>query len=238
MAHEIADLHRRRADAAVDRCGDGAIAELNFQIFQQALVGFDGRGVDLGLGLGVIEIDHRGCVLGDQVGVADDVAHSAGKLRAVAGDGALGLRDLRFDGAAVEGEQGVALLDLGAVAEMHGGDRGIDPRLDGDAGDRRDVAKRIRSAQASACARRWRLRPAPRGPRLASARRRRRRSRSRGQATQCQSGRAPPPQIATFASSSSIVGLGSFKGPAQALPYSAERFVHHLKGPRWPPSSI
>ena len=104
---------------------------------------FDGRGVDLGLGLGVIEIDHRGCVFGDQVGVADDVAHSAGKLRAVAGDGALGLRDLRFDGAAVEGEQGVALLDLGAVAEVHGGDRGIDPRLDGDAGDRRDAAKQI-----------------------------------------------------------------------------------------------
>ena len=98
---------------------DGAIAELDFQIFEQALVGFDGRAEDVGLGLGVVEIDHRGGALGDQIGVARDVALGAGELRAVARDSAFGLRDLRLDGAAVEGEQQLALLDLGAVAEMH-----------------------------------------------------------------------------------------------------------------------
>ncbi len=70
LAHEIADLDGGRADAAGDRRGDGAIAELDFEIFEQPGVGLDGGAEDVGLGLGVVEIDHRRRALGDQIGVA------------------------------------------------------------------------------------------------------------------------------------------------------------------------
>ena len=107
------------------------------------MIGLDRRGEHLGLGLGVIEIDHRRCVFGDQVGIARHVAFGAGKLRPVAGDHAFGLRDLRLDGAAIEREQQVALFDRLTIAEMHGHDGGIDAGLDGNAGDRRDAAERL-----------------------------------------------------------------------------------------------
>ena len=42
-----------------------------------------------------------------------------------------------------EREQNVALLYRGAVTEMNRRNRGIDPRLDGDAGDRGDAAERL-----------------------------------------------------------------------------------------------
>ena len=153
LAHEIADLDGGGADAAGDRRGDGAIAELDLEIVEQALIGLDRRAINFGLGLGVVEIDGRRRRLGDQIGIAGDVAHGAVELGLVAGDGAFGLRDLGLDGAAIEREQQVALLDLLAVAEMHADDVGVDARLDGDAGDRASPCRARRGAPEPACAR-------------------------------------------------------------------------------------
>ena len=95
------------------------------------------------LGLGVVDVDLRGRALGDQIGVAPHVALRALELRLVLGEHALGLLDLGVDLAAVEREQQIAFVDLGAVLEMHRDDGGLQPRLQRHAGDRRHHADRI-----------------------------------------------------------------------------------------------
>ena len=57
-----------------------------------------------------------GGVLGDQIGVARDVALGLLELRLGAGDHAFGVLDLGVDRAAVEREQKVALLAPCAIA--------------------------------------------------------------------------------------------------------------------------
>ena len=73
------------------------VALLDLQIVERGLIGLDGGVQDIGLGLGVIDIDLRGGALGDEIGVAADVALRAFELRLVLGERALGLLDLRID---------------------------------------------------------------------------------------------------------------------------------------------
>ena len=141
--HEIADLDRRGAHAAVDRRADGAEAKLDLEIIQRGAVGLDRGAENIGLRLGVIEIDDRRRTFGDEIGKARDVAFGAFELRLVARNDAFGLRDLRPELAVIEGEQQVALFHAGAVGEVHADDFGFQPRLDGDAGDRRHGAQRV-----------------------------------------------------------------------------------------------
>ena len=65
------------------------------------------------------------------------------ELRLIPGEHALGLLDLGVDLARVEGEQQIALVDPGAVLEMHRDDGGLDPRLQRHAGNRRHRPDRI-----------------------------------------------------------------------------------------------
>jgi len=116
---------------------------LHLQVLQHALVGLDGGLEDVRLRFGIVEIGDRGRALADKVGIAAHVALGAFELRLVAGDLALGGGDLRLDGAAIEGEQELALFDMGAVAEVDGSDVCIDAGLQGDARDRRDGAERL-----------------------------------------------------------------------------------------------
>ena len=74
----------------------------------------------------LLSVTMRGGVLGDQFGVALDVALGLLELRLGAGDHRLDALDLRLDRAAVEREQHVALLDHGAVVEMHADDFAVD----------------------------------------------------------------------------------------------------------------
>ena len=98
---------------------------------------------DIGLGFGVIDVDLGGGALADQVIEAFQVALRAGELGLILGKHPLGLLDLGVDLAGIEGEQQVALVDLGAVFEMHGDDGGFQPRLQRHARDRRHRSDRI-----------------------------------------------------------------------------------------------
>ena len=138
--HEVADLDVGGADPARERRAEKGVALLNLQIVEHGLIGLDRRIEDIGLGLGVIDIDLRGRALGDEIGVAAQVALRAFELGLVLGERALGLLDLRIDLPRVEREQEVALVHPGAVLEMHGDDGGLQPRLQRDAGDRRHHA--------------------------------------------------------------------------------------------------
>ena len=142
-AHEIADLHIGGADPPRERRADRGVAFLDLQIVERGLIGLDGAGQDVGLGLGVIDIDLRGRALADEIVVAAQVALRALELRLVLGEHALGLLDLGVDLAAVEREQQIAFVDLGAVLEMHRDDGGLQPRLQRHAGDRRHHSDRI-----------------------------------------------------------------------------------------------
>ena len=121
------------------------VAELDLEALERGLVGIGERARDVDLGLRVVEGDDRGGVLGDQFGVARDVALRLLELRLGAGDHRLDALDLRLDRAAVEDEQHVALLDPRAVGELHVDDFAVDPRLDRDAGHRRDGAERLKA---------------------------------------------------------------------------------------------
>ena len=142
-AHEISDLHIGHADPPRKRRADRGVAFLDLQIVERSLIGLDGAGQDVGLRLGVIDIDLRGRALGDEIGEAAEVALRALELRLVAGEHALGLLDLGVDLAAVQREQQIAFADLGAVLEMHRDDGGLQPRLQRHAGDRRHHSDRI-----------------------------------------------------------------------------------------------
>ena len=142
-AHEIADLHIGGADPARERRADRGVAFLDLQIVERGLIGLDGAGQDVGLGPGVIDIDLRGGALGDEIVVAAQVALRALELRLVLGEHALGLFDLGVDLAAVEREQQIAFVDLGAVLEMHRDDGGFQPRFQRHAGDRRHHSDRV-----------------------------------------------------------------------------------------------
>ncbi len=98
-----------------DRRGHGAKAALYLEVFEQALARLDGGAEDVGLRLGVVEIDHRRGVLADQLGIAADIALGAGELRLIARQAALGGLDLGVHHPAIEREQLVARVDMGAV---------------------------------------------------------------------------------------------------------------------------
>ena len=142
-AHEIADLHIGHADPPRERRADRGVAFLDLQIVERGLIGLDGAGQDVGLGPGVVDIDLRGRTLGDEIVVAAQVALRALELRLVLGEHAFGLLDLGVDLAAVQREQQIAFVDLGAVLEMHRDDGGLQPRLQRHAGDRRHHSDRI-----------------------------------------------------------------------------------------------
>ena len=100
-------------------------------------------GQDVGLGLGIIDIDLRGGALADEIVETAKVALRALELRLVLGEHALGLFDLGVDLAAIEREQQIAFVDLGAVLEMHRDDGGFQPRFQRHAGDRRHHPDRV-----------------------------------------------------------------------------------------------
>ena len=142
-ADEIANLHVGDADPPRERRTDQGVAFLDLQIVERRLIGLDGAGQDVGLRLGVVDIDLRGGALGDEVVEAAEVALRALELRLVSGEHALGLLDLGVDLAAVQREQQIAFADLGAVLEMNRDDGGLQPRLQRHAGDRRHHSDRI-----------------------------------------------------------------------------------------------
>ena len=143
LARVVADLDVRHADAAGDRRADEREVALDPQQLELRGVGFDGGGEDVDLGLGVVERDHGGRVLGHQRFVALDVARGLLELRLRAVEDALGLANLRIDRAMVEREQHVALADHGAVAEVDFDDLAVDAGLHRHLGDRRHVAEQI-----------------------------------------------------------------------------------------------
>jgi hypothetical protein len=126
-AHEISDLHIGHADPAGKRRADHGVALLDLKIVERSLIGLDGAGQDVGLRPGIIDIDLRGGALGDEIGEAAEVALRSLELRLIPGQNPLGLFDLGIDLAAVEREQQIAFVDLGAVLEMHCDDRGFQP---------------------------------------------------------------------------------------------------------------
>ncbi len=98
---------------------DRGVALLDLQVVQRGLIGLDGADQNIGLGLGVIEVDLGGGALADQVAVTPDITLRALELRLVPGEHAFGLLDLGVDLARVERKQQIALIDLGAIFEMH-----------------------------------------------------------------------------------------------------------------------
>ncbi len=95
--HEIADLHVCRADATRDRRADLRVVELDLEIFQRGAVRFSDRARHVDLGLRVVERDHGGRVLGDELGVALHVALGLLELRLRAGDDGFDALDLGLD---------------------------------------------------------------------------------------------------------------------------------------------
>ena len=140
---EISDLDVGGADPPRERRANHRVAFLDLQIVQRRLVGLDGADQDIGLGLGVIDVDLGGRALADQVAVAPEVALRAFELGLILRQHPLGLLDLGVDLAGVEGEQQIAFVDLGAVLEMDRDDGGFDPRLQRHARNRRHRSDRI-----------------------------------------------------------------------------------------------
>ena len=88
MAHEIADFHRGGADAAGDRRANGAVAELHFQIVEQRAV--DRLACEMSAWvLALSRLTVGVAFLGDEVGIARDVALRLLELGLRAGDGSL-----------------------------------------------------------------------------------------------------------------------------------------------------
>ena len=79
-------------------------ALLNFEIVERRLVRLNCPGEDIGLRLGIIDIDLRRRALADQVAVAFQIALGTGKLRLIACERPLRLFDLCVDLAGVERE--------------------------------------------------------------------------------------------------------------------------------------
>jgi hypothetical protein len=142
-ADEIPDFHVGGADPPREWRADAGIALLDLQIVQGGLVGLDGADQDIGLGLGVVDVDLGGGALADQVVEAPEVTLCAFELGLILRQHALGLLDLGVDLARIEGEQQIALVDPGAVFEMHGNDGGFQPRLERHARNRRHRPDRI-----------------------------------------------------------------------------------------------
>ena len=138
LASEIADLDGGHAHAPADLGADGAIAELDFQVFDHRLVGLHRTGEDADLGPGIVEIGHRRGAFADQFGIALDVALGAFERGLVTRELPFDLADLRFDRAPVHGEQQIACPHRRTVAEMHADDFAVDPGLDRDTGNWRD----------------------------------------------------------------------------------------------------
>jgi hypothetical protein len=95
------------------------------------------------LGPGVVEGDLGGGVLGDEFGVAGDIAFGLLELCLCSLQQPLHLPDLCLQCAAVEREQGIALPHRHAIAKVHAHDLAVDAGLDRDAGDRRNAAKSL-----------------------------------------------------------------------------------------------
>ena len=108
--HEIADLHIGGADPSRKWRADDGVALLDLQIVQRGLIGLDGADQNIGLGLGIIEIDLGGGALADQVAVAPEIALRAFELRLILGEHALGLFDLGVDLARIERKQHIAFV--------------------------------------------------------------------------------------------------------------------------------
>ncbi len=142
-ADEIADFHIGGADPSRERRADAGVALLDLQIVQRGLIGLDGADQDIGLGLGVVDADLGGGALADQVVEALDVTLRALELRLILRQHPYGLLDLGVDLPRIEGKQQIALVDPGAVLEMHGDDGGFQPRLQRHARNRRHRSDRI-----------------------------------------------------------------------------------------------
>ena len=84
------------------------IALLDLQIVQCRLIGLDGADQNIGLGLGIVEVDLGGSALADQIAEAPDIALRAFEARLILGEHALGLLDLRVDLARIERKQHIA----------------------------------------------------------------------------------------------------------------------------------
>ena len=141
LTHEVADLDHGHAGASGNRGAHRAVAELDVEIFQLCRVGVDRRAVNVDLGSCVLQRDDGGGVLGHELGIARHVAFSLLEIGLGPVEQAFHLLCLRFDRAAVQGEQQVTLIYRGAVPEMDADDLAVDARLDRDAGDRRDRAQ-------------------------------------------------------------------------------------------------
>ena len=141
--HEVADLNGGHAGAPANRRPDGAIADLDVEILELRGIGIHRGAPDIDLSARVLQRDQCGCVFGEKLGVARDVAFRLLEVRFGAGEQAFNLSRLRFDGTAVEGEQEVALVHHCAVAEVHAGDLAIHARFHRDAGNRCHRSKRL-----------------------------------------------------------------------------------------------
>ena len=93
--------------------------------------------------LRIVERDLGRGVLGDEFGIARDIALRLLEIRLGSRRAVLDLLDLRFDRAAVEREQEIAFAHDRPVAKVHADDLAIDAGLDRDAGDRSDAAERF-----------------------------------------------------------------------------------------------
>ena len=92
--HEIADLDIGSANPAGKRRADQSVALVNLQIVQRRLIGLDRGDQDIGLGLGVVDVDLRGGALADQIIVAPKIALGTLELGLILGERAFGLFDL------------------------------------------------------------------------------------------------------------------------------------------------
>ena len=143
LADKVADLDGSHADATGDGSADRAIAELDVKVFQLPGIGINGGAPERHLGPRVVERDLGGGVLGDELGVAGNIAFGLLELRLRSLEQPLHLPDLGLQRAAVEGEQGITLPHHHAIAKVHADDLAVDACLDRDASDRRNAAKRL-----------------------------------------------------------------------------------------------
>jgi hypothetical protein len=118
-AHDVADVDEARADPAVDRRADAAVAELHLRQIDLRLIGVDGALKLLGQRRLGVELLMGDRILGDQAAVALEIELRVLQHRLILDLHRLRLRQRRRVGARIDLGDGVPSMDLLSLGEIH-----------------------------------------------------------------------------------------------------------------------
>ena len=130
--HDVAGIDQTEADAAVDRRGDGGVAQLRLGALDRGLVGLDGGLELIDLGLLLIDSLLRADAFVHQVLEACEILLVGNELGLVLGALGVGLVERGLERPSIDDCERVAFLDVLAFGEIHDLQLAVDLAADGD----------------------------------------------------------------------------------------------------------